>query len=62
LQVTETILGHVAGSKAGIVGIYQRHTYADECRAALDLWARHLDGIITGEPAPANVIELAGRR
>ena len=35
LQVTEAILGHTSGSRAGIIGVYQRHDYAAEkrCRA-----------------------------
>ena len=60
LEVTEAVLGHVSGSRAGIVGVYQRHTWADEKRAALDAWARRLDEIITG--SAANVIELGARR
>ena len=35
LEVTEAVLNHVAGSRAGIVGVYQRHHWADEKRAAL---------------------------
>ena len=35
LEVTEAVLNHIAGSRAGIVGIYQKHTWADEKRAAL---------------------------
>lgn len=49
LPVTETILNHVSGSRSGIVGLYQRHDYADEKRAALHRWAIHLDAIITGK-------------
>ena len=30
LQVVEAVLGHVSGSRAGVVGIYQRHTYDAE--------------------------------
>ena len=30
LEVTESVLNHVSGSRAGIVGIYQRHEWADE--------------------------------
>ena len=48
LEVTEAVLNHVSGSRAGIVGVYQRHEYADEKRAALDAWARRLDAIVTG--------------
>ena len=36
LEVTEAVLNHVSGSRAGIVGVYQRHDYFDEKRQALD--------------------------
>src|SRR5207248_2399743 len=39
LEVTEAVLNHISGSRAGIVGIYQRHDWASEKRAALDAWA-----------------------
>jgi integrase len=42
LQVTEAVLGHVAGSRGGIVGVYQRHDYADEKRAALESWGGYI--------------------
>ena len=42
LPVVEKILNHVSGSFAGVAGIYQRHDFADEKRAALECWARHL--------------------
>lgn len=61
LEVTEAVLGHVSGSRAGIVGIYQRHKFADEKRAALEAWARKLDAIVSGKQAE-NVIELASAR
>jgi hypothetical protein len=38
LEVTEAVLNHVSGSRAGIVGLYQRHAYSDEKRAALEAW------------------------
>lgn len=60
LEVTEAVLGHVSGSRGGIVGIYQRHKFADEKRAALEAWARKLDAIVTGE-AGANVVILRKR-
>jgi integrase len=61
LEVTEAVLGHTSGSRAGIVGIYQRHKFADEKRAALETWARKLDAIVSGKPA-GNVVELAQAR
>jgi integrase len=56
LQVVEAVLGHVSGSRAGIVGVYQRHDYAAEKRAALEAWGRHVAGLVTG--LPHNVISL----
>jgi integrase len=46
LEVTEAVLNHVSGSRAGIVGVYQRHNYADEKREALDKWADRLAQIV----------------
>lgn len=60
LEVTEAILNHVSGSRAGIVGVYQRHAWTDEKRAALAAWARRLDAIVTGETA-SNVVSIGGR-
>jgi integrase len=57
LEVTEAVLNHVSGSRAGIVGIYQRHEWAPEKRQALDAWARRLDSIITGVTGD-NIVEL----
>jgi integrase len=61
LPVIEKLLNHVSGSFAGIVGVYQRHSFADEKRAAMTAWARHVQAIVTGE-AQANVVELAKAR
>jgi integrase len=45
LPVTERILNHVSGSFGGIVGVYQRHEYAEERRDALEKWAQYVEGI-----------------
>jgi integrase len=42
LQVVEAVLGHTSGSRAGIVGVYQRHDFANEKRAALEAWGEHV--------------------
>jgi integrase len=60
LPVVEKLLNHVSGSFAGIVGVYQRHSFADEKRAAMQTWARHVDAIVGGETA-ANVVSLKAR-
>jgi len=57
LEVTEAVLNHASGSRAGVVGIYQRHTWAAEKRAALEAWGRRLDVIVNGETT-SNMVEL----
>src|SRR4029077_10470239 len=57
LQVTEAILGHTAGSRAGVVGIYQRHDYAAEKRSALESWGAHVTDLVEGR-APGQVVPL----
>ena len=46
-HVVEAILNHVSGHLAGVAQVYNRSTYAKEKRAALDLWATHLELIVT---------------
>lgn len=40
-----------------IVGIYQRHDFADEKREALDLWAGHVAKLIAPKVVRAEVRE-----
>mgnify|MGYP004450787075 CR=1 FL=1 len=42
LEVTEAVLNHISGSRAGIVGVYQRHNYFEEKRAALEAWSEEV--------------------
>jgi integrase len=56
LEVTEAVLNHVSGSRAGIVGVYQRHDWAAEKRAALDAWAVHLASLTDRRVNATNVI------
>lgn len=46
LQTVEAVLGHVSGSRGGIVGVYQRHDYAAEKRAALEAWGAHVAALV----------------
>ncbi len=55
--MTEAILGHTSGSKSGVVGIYQRHKYDSEKRAALIRWANHVEALLDGKKA-SNVVEM----
>lgn len=47
-EVTEAILNHVGGARAGVAGIYQRHDWKLEKRAAMDVWNAHVSAIIAG--------------
>jgi integrase len=59
LEVTEAVLNHISGSRGGIAGVYQRHDWATEKRAALDAWAAHLRSVVVGGIAGPNVVALA---
>jgi integrase len=54
LEAIEAVLGHVSGTRAGIVGVYQRHRFEAEAREALTAWGAHLDRLL--DPAPAAVV------
>jgi integrase len=58
LEVTEAVLNHISGSRGGIAGVYQRHDWAAEKRAALDAWAAHVAAIVKGQASSGNVVVL----
>lgn len=45
-HVIEAILNHVSGHKAGVAGIYNRASYHDQKKAALDQWGTHIKSLI----------------
>ncbi|MGO9774421.1 MAG: hypothetical protein ACLPSW_33690 [Roseiarcus sp.] len=46
LPFIERIVNHISGSFAGVAGIYQRHRFEPEKRAALERWANHIERIV----------------
>lgn len=58
LEVTEAVLNHISGSRAGIVGVYQTHDWLDEKRAALEAWGEHVRRLAEGGAAAGNVVAL----
>ena len=62
----------IVDNKAGVAGIYNRAAYANEKTAALALWAKHINRLISGkaprkkaarrptkqQPLPDNVVSL----
>lgn len=61
-EVTEAVLNHVGGSRAGVAGVYQRHDWKQEKRDALDAWGRHVAACLSGVGDETNVVPLAARR
>ena len=44
-HVIERALNHVSGSFAGVAGTYNRYSYFNETRDALNLWAEHVESL-----------------
>lgn len=57
LPVIEKVLNHTSGTFRGVVGVYQRHSFSEEKRAALAAWASFVQSTVTGERL-ANVVAL----
>ncbi len=49
LPVIERCVNHISGSFAGIVGVYQKHSFAAEKREAFERWNAHIERIVTGD-------------
>jgi integrase len=46
IAVIEQILNHRGGSLSGVTGVYVRHQFEKEKRAALQLWADHVERLV----------------
>lgn len=57
-EVTEAVLNHISGARGGVAGIYQRHDWAPEKRAALEAWAKHVAAVITPADNTDNVVPI----
>jgi len=57
-HVVEAALGHVTAFKSGVAGVYNKASYVDERRRALEKWAAFLDAIVTGKRALAKIVRL----
>lgn len=58
LPVIEKVLNHTSGTFRGVVGVYQRHSFSEEKRAALAAWASFVETTVSGQ-SPANVVPLS---
>lgn len=43
-HVVEAVLNHISGAKAGVAGVYNRSSYLDARREALERWANEIGG------------------
>jgi len=59
-EVIERALNHASGVFRGVSGVYQRDPLTDDVRAALERWARHIEGIVSDKPT--KVVDLDSRR
>jgi integrase len=59
IHVVEKCLNHSSGTFRGIVSVYQKHDFANEQRAAMAAWARHVEAVVSGEPA--NILPMTRR-
>jgi integrase len=55
-HVVDRVLNHVSGTIRGVAAIYNRFDYAEERKAALEAWSRHIEGFIGRDPQ--NVVPL----
>jgi integrase len=57
-HIIEAALNHVSGAaKAGVAGVYNVEAYETERAAALNRWAAHIEGIVSGSET-AKVVSL----
>lgn len=59
-HVVEAVLNHRSGTRRGVAGVYNRFSYADEKRQALEAWGRYVGALVEGRAA--NVVRLEGAR
>ena len=62
LEVTEAVLNHVSGTRGGIAGVYQRHDWAEEKRAALDAWGAHIEALVERRAPVENIVALQAKK
>lgn len=51
-HIADKILNHSTGTIRGVAAVYNQHAYLDERKAALDVWARFVEGLV--RPTPTN--------
>jgi integrase len=50
-DVIEQAINHVSGTRASVAGVYNRSQLLPERKMALERWASHVEGLVSGRPA-----------
>lgn len=59
-DVVEATVNHVSGFRAGVAGTYDRYALLPERKVALERWAAHVLGLVSGRAA--NVVPIRQRK
>jgi integrase len=59
-HIVAACLAHV-GHQGGIAGVYNKASYLDERRRALERWAGYVDAVVTGKRSSSAVVNLRKR-
>jgi integrase len=54
-HIIDAVVNHISGHKAGVAGVYNKSTYPNEVRAALEAWGNHVMALVEGRDQPDNV-------
>ena len=57
LALVERVLNHVSGAQGGLVGVYQKHQYRVERKAAMLAWGNYVEKLTAPDEA-SNVVDL----
>jgi integrase len=58
-HIVEAALNHVSGVRAGVAGTYNRAQYSAEKKQALERWASHIAGLVSGKVAKVHTLRTA---
>jgi integrase len=58
-HVVDKILNHVSGTIRGVAAVYNRHSYTEERKAALEAWGRYIESLV--RPTQSNVLDMRRR-
>lgn len=57
IEVAEAVVNHISGTRKGVAGVYGRHAYAAEKKAALEAWSNLVTEIVN-PTLKSNVVKL----